>query len=147
MTHMHARFASIAVALGLAVSAHAAPAAEDGFVVVVNAANPVDALPRSEVSALFLKRTTAWPNGQHVEPVDRADGAVRDRFCNDVHGRSAGTIKTYWARLVFSGRDTPPVAKATDEDVVAFVRSNPGAVGYVAPGAAGAGVKVLKVQQ
>jgi hypothetical protein len=37
----------------------------------------------------------------------------------------------------------PPVQQETDADVVAFVRRNPGAIGYVAGGAQLDGVRVL----
>jgi hypothetical protein len=47
---------------------------------------------------------------------------------------------------VFSGRDTPPAIKASDASVLEFVRANPGAIGYVSPGADLAGVKVVSVQ-
>jgi ABC-type phosphate transport system substrate-binding protein len=46
---------------------------------------------------------------------------------------------------VFSGKDVPPPEKGTDADVVAFVKSNPGAIGYVAAGSAD-GVKVVSLK-
>ena len=35
---------------------------------------------------------------------------------------------------IFSGRANPPPARASDADVLTYVRSNPGAIGYVAGG-------------
>ncbi len=72
---------------------------------------------------------------------------TRAYFLSDVmNGRSAFALKTYWQRRVFSGRDTPPLEKASDEEVVAFVKANRGAIGYVAPSSPLAGVKVLELQ-
>ena len=39
----------------------------------------------------------------------------------------------------------PPVKKASDEEVLAFVRTHSGAVGYVSTSAAADGVKILKL--
>ncbi len=121
--------------------------ADAEYRVVVHATNPVDSITRADLSAMFLKRTRSWPGGTPVEPVDQAEGsAVHERFCGDVHGRSAASIRTYWARLVFAGRDKPPERKASDGEVVAFVRSHAGAVGYVLGSAPVAGVKVIEVK-
>ena len=47
---------------------------------------------------------------------------------------------------MFSGRDVPPAIAKSDAEVLAFVRANRGAVGYVTAGADLAGVKVLAVK-
>jgi len=55
-------------------------------------------------------------------------------------------VKSYWQQQIFSGRDVPPVEKSSDAQVVAFVKQNPGAIGYVAEGTDTAGTKVVTVQ-
>ena len=47
---------------------------------------------------------------------------------------------------MFSGKETPPVSKDTDDAVVAYVKSTKGGIGYVSASAATAGVKVLKLK-
>jgi ABC-type phosphate transport system substrate-binding protein len=119
-----------------------------GYVIVVNAANPVTTLSRGEVSNLFLKRSTTWSSGQGVViPLDqRTDSAVRQAFSKDVHRKDASDIASYWNQMIFSGRATPPFTKSNDADVVAYVRANANAIGYVAEGAPlGEGVKALKL--
>jgi ABC-type phosphate transport system substrate-binding protein len=39
-------------------------------------------------------------------------------------------VQIYWQRRMSQGV-TPPPVKATDEEVLAFVASTPGAIGYV----------------
>ncbi len=129
----------------LALAAASATArADDGFVVVVHPSNGVSALSRAQASELFLKKATKWAGGEAVQPVDlKPSSPTREKFSQAVHGKSATAISTYWSRIVFSGRDTSPPEKASDEEVVAFVKANPGAIGYVAAGAATAGVKAV----
>ncbi len=132
----------------LAAAAPPALAEGPGFQVIVNAANPAQAITRRQLSDMFLKKLTHWPDGITVEPVEPPEKSMtRAYFLSDVMGgRSALALKAFWQKRVFSGRDTPPVEKGSDEEVVAFVRANPGAIGYVAAAAPVAGVKVLELK-
>jgi|HubBroStandDraft_3_1064219.scaffolds.fasta_scaffold00909_5 ABC-type phosphate transport system substrate-binding protein len=116
------------------------------YVVVVNAANPVTALPAEEVSRFFLHKSDRWPNGTKVTAVDLVeDSPARDAFSRVIHQRSTSAVKAYWQRLIFSGRDVPPPEKSNAE-ALSFVRSNLGAIAYVASGTPlGDGVKALRV--
>jgi ABC-type phosphate transport system substrate-binding protein len=123
------------------------PAAAADVVVVVNAANPVSSLPAEEISKLFLKKTSKWPDGAKVMPVDLVDtSALREAFSKQIHGKGAAAIKAYWQKMIFSGQDVPPPEKASIVEALSYVRGNSGAVGYAPAGAdLGPGLKVLKV--
>src|SRR5262249_15726846 len=123
------------------------PAAAADVVVVVNTANPVAALSADEVSKLFLKKAAKWPDGKNVMPVDLVDtSALREAFSNQIHGKGASGIKAYWQRMIFSGQEVPPPEKPTIGEALAYVRGNPGAIGYAPAGAdLGPGLKVVKV--
>ena len=116
------------------------------FIVVVNAANPTTALPRSAVAQLFLKRA-AWGDGQKALPVDQPeDSRTRRDFTQLVHRKSVMAIRSYWQQQIFSGRELPPPEKQTDREVLEFVRENPNAIGYVSAAAdIGPGVKILNL--
>jgi len=118
-----------------------------GFNVVVNAANPVTALSRDEIARLFLKKTNTWPNGSPVVPVDqRSDSIGRQAFCRDVLRKDLSEISSYWNQMIVSGRAAPPLAKGSDDDVLAYVRANPNAIGYVADRTPlGQGIKILAI--
>jgi ABC-type phosphate transport system substrate-binding protein len=117
------------------------------FKVVVNNGVHVQTMPKKAVSDLFMKRTTKWEGGANVVPVDQTDqAAVRDDFSRTIHGKPTAAVKSYWNQQIFSGREVPPVEKPSDADVVAFVRSTAGAVGYVSETAATDGVRVIQVQ-
>ncbi len=120
--------------------------AEEGFKVIVNSSNGASSVTRSQLSRYFLKKTTTWSNGQQVAPVQPADERVRSAFSRDVHGKSLGALTSYWNQVVFSGRDVPPLEKRTEEAVVEYVRSTPGAIGFVSPETATSGVKVVSVK-
>jgi ABC-type phosphate transport system substrate-binding protein len=122
--------------------------AEGAYVVIVNAGNPVSSLSVSEVSELFLKKACNWPDGTKAAPVDFVEGSpVHESFSKGVLGKNPSAVKAYWQKMIFAGREVPPPEKATPEDVVGYVRANPGGIGYVPAGTAlGAGVKILKLR-
>jgi hypothetical protein len=101
------------------------------FVVVVNAANSASALPKDEISLLFLKKVASWPSGDAVVAIDLpAWSPTRNAFSQAIHGKSASAVKSYWQTQVFTGRGVPPVER-TERDVIAAVAADPAAIGYV----------------
>jgi ABC-type phosphate transport system substrate-binding protein len=128
--------------LAVAMFVNVGSAHSQDFVLVVNAASPVSELSKSEVSNIFLKKST------RLVAVDLAkSSSVRDAFSKAIHGRPASAILSYWQQQIFAGKDVPPAERASDADILAFVRGNPNAVGYVSAGTnLGAGVKAITVK-
>jgi ABC-type phosphate transport system substrate-binding protein len=132
------------LAVAVAITAQRASAVD--FVVIVNAANPVSSLSKDQTSKMFLKKVLKWEDGAAVVPVDQAQGAaVRAAFSQAIHGRSASAIASYWQQQIFAGKDLPPVEKSGDAAIIAFVKANPGAIGYISASAPVKDVKVLVV--
>ena len=116
------------------------------FKVVVNAANGTTAITSKEASDLFLKKKTKWTDGTSVAPVDLSSSSkVREAFSQQVHGKGTAAIRNFWQQAAFSGSATTPPEKATDEDVIEYVKKNPGAIGYVSAAANTAGVKTISI--
>jgi len=114
--------------------------------VIVNSSNPVSTLSRQEASALFLKKKPKWQSGDAVMPVDLPeDAATRDAFSREVLGKPTTAVKAFWQQMIFSGRNVPPPERRTDDDVIAYVRSTPGAIGYISGAGPVWGVKVVSI--
>jgi ABC-type phosphate transport system substrate-binding protein len=117
------------------------------FYVIVHPGNPTGSVERKFLADAFLKKITRWPNDDVIRPVDLGpDAPARRQFSEEVLRRSVAAVKSYWQQLVFSGRDVPPPELDTDEQVVKYVISHPGAVGYVSAGASLAGAKVVTIR-
>jgi ABC-type phosphate transport system substrate-binding protein len=122
-------------------------AAEGEYKLIVHDDNPATSLTRAEVARMFLKKVAAWPDKKPILPVDQErTSPVRQRFSADVHQKDPDQVSAYWQVLVYSGRDVPPKILKSDEEVVAFVRSNPGGLGYVAAETKLVGVKAVTVR-
>jgi ABC-type phosphate transport system substrate-binding protein len=117
----------------LAVSSGGVAVAQPAsYKIIVNATNPVKEATRKVVADLFLKKFTHWPGGLEALPVDLSSRSpVRVQFSKDVLVDSVAGTLNYWQQQIFSGRGLPPPVKA-ENDVIAFVQANPGAVAYVA---------------
>lgn len=115
-----------------------------GVRLIVHPSSPLTTLEQKVIADAFLKKITRWPNDVPIRPVDlHPDSPARRRFSDEVLHRSVAAVKSYWQQLVFSGRQIPPPELETEEQVVRYVLKNPGAIGYVSPGANIEGAKPL----
>ena len=135
-------FIRVMPALVLGVISAVSPArAQESYRVVVNVANPIEALTKPEAVRLFLTRTT-WDTGEPAFPVDlAATSAVREEFSRDVLGITTSAAVQQWKKAPGDA----PLAVATDREVLAVVRLKRGAIGYVSSAANVQGVKVIAI--
>ncbi len=135
-----------ATALALLVPSRVRGETSAEFVVVVHPENPSESATREFLTDAFLKRTMRWGDGATITPVDlRADSRARKAFSERVLRRSVAAVRSYWQQRIFSGRGVPPPELDSDEAVLRYVSSRPGAVGYVSGGAKLDQARVLRV--
>ena len=130
------RRAAVAALVLAVLVAGAAPvvSAEARFRVIVHPQVRGNQIPRAALSSIFLKRAPKWGDGSAVRPVDQSlRSPLRMSFTADVLQRDLMEVQIYWQREIASGHVPPPV-KASDEEILSFVASTPGAIGYVSPG-------------
>lgn len=120
---------------------------EVSYRVVVHVTNPIARLTREQASQIFLRRLTMWDNRQQVLPVDQsADSPVRRAFTKQVHRRTIASVQAYWQQQTFAGNGVAPPERATDADVLSYIRQFHNAIGYVnADTNLGSDIKVLIV--
>jgi len=135
------------VLLGVLGAATRAESQAPAFKVIANAGVSTSSLTAKETSNIFLKKTTTWPSGLRITPVNLGvDHPTREAFSQAIHGKGAQPIERRWETLIFSGMGVPPLKLDTEAEVVDFVKSNVDAVGYVAAGTAlPAEVKELEI--
>jgi ABC-type phosphate transport system substrate-binding protein len=123
-----------------------AASADASFVVIVHPEIQGDELPKVILSAIFLRRAPRWEDGQDVRPVDQSlSSPLRAAFTAAVLDMPVNGAQRYWSDAIKKGVQPPPV-KTSDADVIAYVASTPGAIGYVSPGApVPEAVKIMKV--
>ena len=117
--------------LALAVAA-LAPLAHADFYLIVHAANPQPALTQREAVGMFMGRNRAFHSGEVAQVYDLPrDSTQRAEFYQRLTGMGPAQINSYWARLMFSGQTMPPYAVQDEAAMVAVVKSNANAIGWV----------------
>jgi ABC-type phosphate transport system substrate-binding protein len=112
--------------------------------VIVSSNNPNESIDQNTVSKIFLGKAKSFPDGSQAVPIDQDDGAAaRVAFNSTVLGKSASQLKSYWSRLIFTGKGTPPKQSGNDATVKELVANNPNIIGYVDSSAVDASVKVV----
>jgi len=112
--------------------------------VIVNINNPNATLDQTTVSKIFLGKTKRFPDGSQAIPIDQDDGtSVRKSFNSTALGKSSSQLKSYWSRLIFTGKGTPPKQSGDDSAVKQLVANNPNIIGYIDSSAVDSSVKVV----
>jgi len=111
------------------------PAEAKDFKIIVHVDNPALEMAQDDISKMFLgkmKGWKGWDDSPTVMPVDLpAQSEIRIAFTSAIHKKNMSSISSYWQRMIFSGRGSPPDQAASDQEIIAFVAKNPGSIGYV----------------
>lgn len=118
-----------------------------GFQVIVHPSNRVESIDRAFLRDAFLRKVVTWRSSETIRPVDLARRyPARDRFTRDVLKKTPTQLRSFWNRQIFSGTGVPPVERATEAAVVAYVLANRGAIGYLPEGVDPRGAKVIRLR-
>jgi len=117
------------------------------FVVIVNKLNPIETLSKSDVKKYFFKDLVLWNDGVKVMPLDYADTyPLVSSFSLDVLMMDPVKKKHIMISNEFSGKSTPPLQLATENEVINTVARELGAIGYVSTSSNISKVKVVQLQ-
>jgi len=107
-------------------------------VVIVNPKSSAAAMSNEQVAQFFLGKSS------EMTPIDQPESApVRAEFYKKVTDKDASQAKALWAKLVFTGKATPPKEAPGSAEVKKLVAANPKAIGYIEKSAVDATVKVV----
>lgn len=125
-----------------AISLMAANLAFADVVVVASVNSPINSLSKEQSSDIFLGKTTSYT------PLDQPESSpLREEFYSKVTGKSASQAKSYWSKLSFTGKGTPPKEGRNSDDIKKQVADNPKLVGYIEKSAVDSSVKVIFAAQ
>jgi ABC-type phosphate transport system substrate-binding protein len=114
-----------------------------GLLVIASPQIPDASITVKQLADIYALNKTYWSNQIQVVPVNReALSDEREKFSEAVFKLSPLELAEYWNRLSFQGK-LPPLVQTSDQAVLGFVRSVPGAIGYINAGQQPTGVKIL----
>ncbi|MES2261240.1 MAG: hypothetical protein V4724_22210 [Pseudomonadota bacterium] len=116
----------------------AAAAAQAETVVIVHPANPATRMFSEQAAQFFLGKSTMFT------PIDQAEGsAIRADFYRKAADKDVAQVKAIWAKLVFTGKATPPREYKNNAEVKKAIAEDPKAIGYIDKSAVDDSVKVI----
>lgn len=106
--------------------------AHPDLVLVVSAKSTVDKLTLDDAVNIFMGRYRQLPTGIAAQPIDQPDTQPeRALFYRLLVNKDLAEINAYWARLLFSGKTSPPRQAKSAAEVFDLLARQPGAIGYL----------------
>jgi hypothetical protein len=115
-----------------------------GALLIAHADVPADRIATAVLKNIYAGRTMYWDGGQRVVIAVLPD--LTDSALKELSGMDASQFRTFWQRLVFSGRGQQPLKANDVSSLVALVAATKGAVALVPANAVLHGVKIIEVQ-
>lgn len=117
-------------------------------VIIVNKANPISKLSKSEIRNIYLGNTINWKDSRKIQIVDyNSESELREVFSDDFLYLSPNKVSMIWLKVTLSGKMSPPKILYKSKDVVKYISDNPDAIGYIdSSNDLPADVKVIEVE-
>jgi ABC-type phosphate transport system substrate-binding protein len=111
--------------------------------VIINTANPAS-LDAKTIKRIYLGKIKAFPNGGKITVFTLEDGAPEtEQFRQSALRKSNSQFKSYWSKLAFTGKGTPPTEVSTSAEMIRAIKTNTAAIGFVDSRAVTDEVKVI----
>lgn len=111
----------------------ALPLRADGpLAVVVNPQCPLQTLTRQQTADLFLGTAKRLPSGEVALPIEQVlPEEIRSQFYLRLTRLSLPSIRSRWARILFSGQGRPPSQATSGAALLDLVATHRNAVGFL----------------
>jgi len=124
-------FSLLAALLCLGLTVTLARASDRPFAVIAAPGTSEHRLTRESVALIFRRKQNFWESGSRIQPVNLPPAhPLRHAFSQTILGQPPEAMEEYWREMYFHGV-LPPHVLASEEAVILFVASTPGAIGYI----------------
>ncbi len=108
------------------------PAAQEAMVIIAHPDSEVASLTERQITEIYMGRNMRLPDGKTAIPLDQdIQSTIRSDFYRQLVNKSVSEINAYWARLLFTGRASPPRPLTDSQEVIDTVSENRTAIGYI----------------
>lgn len=145
MKKMYFRAFFISIVLAVFILSPMAAFAED-VIIICNKSVAVNSITKDDLERIYLGQKNLWDGGGKIEPV-MLQNELAENFLTTYVGKNGTTFGNYWKKMLFSGKGNGPKQFAKPKEVVDFVASTQGAIGFVPSGTNSDAVKILPVSK
>ena len=100
-------------------------------VVITNKSVASGSVDIDTIKKIYSGYTTSWPDGSRIIVTIMEKSPVHDVFLKIYVGKSENQFKATWKKLMFTGKGKYPRNFDSADKLIEFVKSTPGAIGYV----------------
>lgn len=104
----------------------------------------IESISAKEIKYVFLGKLNKI-NDKKIIPITLKKGPVHENFLDEYIKKNSRQFSTFWKKKLFTGKGKPPKSFKTEEELIKYVASTPGAIGYVSAEAKIEDVIKLKV--
>jgi len=97
--------------------------------IIVNLQNPTHKISVRDVQEIYMGRKHVFADNSFAYPIDYS--VLRNDFYKKIANRPIEQINAYWARLMFSGRNSPPIILSNAPKIIQQVIDNKNAIAYI----------------
>lgn len=95
----------------------------------------VKEMTQNEVVNVFRNGRSLWDKGQKVIIVLPSNNSpMAETVATNLYRGSVSSMQKFWLALVFQGRSNPPVFLQTPEEIINYIKNNPGSIGVLPKG-------------
>ena len=122
-------------------------AEDSGVVIISNQSIPINNLSKVEFKNIFIGKIKLWENGDKVIIAVQKEKNIHEKFLRAYIKKSPKQYFNYWRNLIFTGKsNTVPKYFNTEDELIEFISSTTGAIGYISSNSTPNGVKIISVQ-
>lgn len=109
-----------------------APIANAGVAVITHPGVKEIGLSKNKLAQIYLGKIKNYSNGRTIKAVDLPKSSpAHKKFYKSVVKKSSSAVKRHWSKLKFTGKGKPPKELSNPRDVVKWVATTEGAIGYI----------------
>lgn len=98
---------------------------------ITNSENSLEKVDIRFIEKLFLGKTKKWSDGKKAIPLVLKNKAIHSEFLKQYVKKSVSKFSNYWKKLIFTGRGIPPKEFSSEQEVIEYIKTHPGSIGYV----------------
>lgn len=122
----------------------ASTAAFAEVVVIANKNVSETSMSKDKVKQIFLGKVVKWQDGSRIRFVT-LKGDSHKSFLKEYIHRSEAQYKTYWKKILFTGKGSMPKSFDTEQEMAQYVANTKGAIGYISKNTAAENVASISV--
>ncbi|MDH5387566.1 MAG: hypothetical protein OEY06_03845 [Gammaproteobacteria bacterium] len=101
------------------------------IVVVASLDSPISKMSQREVTNIFMAKTNRNSEGKRVTAIELSDSDCKTEFYKVITGKTISQLKSYWSKLIFTGKGKPPRSFDENKSLVEELNNNDYAVTYI----------------